>query len=172
MPKITLNHNNVSITYDEDNPPDIEVYRCPHLKCKEFYFTQADLDSHKVLGHAQMPKSLTNIDQFKPTPIPSIGGTSHFSIEKLNQVKKLNSKQTMKHYGFMLHLMLGKDPTKMPKVKGIEPKDKMLTAKVAEPKPKPIEVQKRVDQPPQPSLWDKVVEKFKGYVRKRTKLYA
>ncbi len=45
-------------------PPttSIEVYKCPMLNCNEFFFSQDDLDQHRIKEHAILPKHLTNLN--------------------------------------------------------------------------------------------------------------
>ena len=40
---------------------EISVYKCPKLNCNEFYFSQDDIDHHRIMAHADMPKHLMSV---------------------------------------------------------------------------------------------------------------
>lgn len=52
-------YGNTTLNVEPD--VDISVYKCPKISCTKFYFTQDDLDHHRILTHAEIPKHLTKI---------------------------------------------------------------------------------------------------------------
>lgn len=75
---------------------DIIVYKCPHLNCDKHFFSQDDLNQHRILMHGEISKNLTNLDQ---------SNTKYFSRDAMY---KLSGKIQRAHLKHML-LILGID---------------------------------------------------------------
>lgn len=95
---------NIKLKIKENKASDIQVYKCPFLSCTESYMNYQDLQSHKVLAHAQLPKF------FKTDSLS--GGFSKTKIRKLNMY---STKYVLNTYLTMLKLMLGSGDNIKPK---------------------------------------------------------
>lgn len=91
--KIIYNDKSVKISPESD----ILLYKCPHSNCDAVFFSQDDLNQHRILEHGEVPKNLTLM------PVPS--STKYFSK---NQMARLSGKIQRKNLEYTL-LALGID---------------------------------------------------------------
>jgi len=79
---------------------NISVYKCPRLSCDKFYFSQDDLDRHRILNHAEMPKSLTKMDSQKRN--------RYFSKSSMYRLNGKFQREQLKHVLMILNFDMDK----------------------------------------------------------------
>lgn len=101
-------NNNMKIKFDEKNPPDMEVFKCPKLNCNKFYLDYESRASHMALDHAEMPKFL----------LGSSESSKYFDANQVVKLTRLTSQTSIKKHKLMFDIFLNKEVEKktVPKV--------------------------------------------------------
>lgn len=84
---------------------DMKVYKCPHLNCSEFFTDYTQLQSHLVLGHAEVPRYFNSTDSLIKR---------RFCKQRLGKQNLYVLKMTINSYKAMLDIFL-KHVDKVPK---------------------------------------------------------
>jgi hypothetical protein len=80
------------------------TYPCPHAPtCRAFFYTQDDLNQHRIFDHAEIPKNLT--------PAPPQMPTKYFKRSSMYKMSAAVQKERLKH----TLLVLGLDVEKIRK---------------------------------------------------------
>ncbi len=86
---------NITIKVNNNADSDMQVYKCPHIKCTEYFIDYNDLQSHKVLGHGDMPAFFN-----KELNAPSKG----FSVTEVKRLSFFTTKYVIGKYATMIKL--------------------------------------------------------------------
>lgn len=93
------------ITYNDNKrikiAPEIDIlqYKCPHSSCNIVFFSQDDLNQHRILEHAEVPKNLFNL----PT---NNKNTKYFSRGSMQRLNASIQRENLKHIIMVLGLDL------------------------------------------------------------------
>ena len=90
---------------------DILMYKCPHANCKAAFFSQEDINQHRILEHAEVPKNLFNL----PT---NNKNTKYFSRGSMQRLNASIQRENLKHIIMVLGLDL--DAIRKPLIKKIK----------------------------------------------------
>jgi hypothetical protein len=104
MPEVIVKPDGTKeITYNDNRrikiAPNVDtlIYKCPHSFCKAEYFTQDDLNQHRFTDHAELPKSLINIE--------TKNKSKYFSKREMQKMNASFQREHLKH----ILLILGID---------------------------------------------------------------